>query len=87
MNFARIQNSLDKAVIVDGYGAKLFVERGHLVINDGFVNEGESRELRFPRGRCGVERILVRAAASRLMLWTGVIGWGSPWPLSAPIAA
>ena len=46
---------------VDGYDASLYVERGHLVVRGGFPSEGEVREIRFPRGRCEIERIVVRA--------------------------
>ena len=41
-----------KVITVQGYNAQLYVERGHLVIRDGFPNEGKEREIRFPRGRC-----------------------------------
>jgi CRISPR-associated endonuclease Cas1 len=46
-------------LLVEGYAARLYVERGHLVAITGFP--GEMQEVRFPRGRCGVDRILVRA--------------------------
>ena len=46
---------------IEGYDARLYVERGHLVTRDGFANEGKIREIRFPRGRCAVERIVIRA--------------------------
>jgi CRISPR-associated protein Cas1 len=47
--------------VVQGYNANISVERGHLVIKDGFPGEGKSRETRFPRGRCDIERVLIRA--------------------------
>ena len=53
-------------VVVDGYGADISVCRGHLVIKDGFASEGTLREIYFPRGRCGVRRIIVRAPAGNL---------------------
>jgi len=53
----------DWVVVVDGYGADISVIRGHLVIRDGFASEGTLREIYFPRGRCEVERIIVRAPA------------------------
>ena len=28
-------------LVVEGYDAKLYVERGHLVTRDGFANEGK----------------------------------------------
>ena len=46
---------------MQGYNANIYVERGHLVINDGFPAEGKTRETRFPRGRCDIDRIVVRA--------------------------
>jgi CRISPR-associated protein Cas1 len=47
--------------VVQGYNADIHVERGHLVIRDGFPAEGKSLETRFPRGRCDINRILIRA--------------------------
>jgi CRISPR-associated protein Cas1 len=58
----------DRVVVVDGYGAKITVERGHLVIEDGFASEGTLREIYFPRGRCEVERIIVRSPTGNLSL-------------------
>ena len=51
----------DTVLVLEGYDARLYVERGHLVTRDGFANEGTIREIRFPRGRCAVERIVIRA--------------------------
>lgn len=51
----------DRVLVLEGYDARMYVERGHLVTRDGFANEGEIRETRFPRGRCLVERIVIRA--------------------------
>jgi CRISP-associated protein Cas1 len=48
-------------LVIEGYDARLFCERGHLVTRDGFANEGKIREIRFPRGRCAIERIVIRA--------------------------
>jgi CRISPR-associated protein Cas1 len=50
----------DRVITVEGYDASLHVERGHLVIRDGFTPDGR-REIHFPRGRCAVERIVIRA--------------------------
>ncbi len=47
--------------VVDGYGVSVNVERGHLRVCDGFPAEGARRDIRFPRGRCEVERIVIRA--------------------------
>jgi CRISPR-associated protein Cas1 len=51
----------ESVLVLEGYDARLYVERGHLVTRDGFANEGKIRETRFPRGRCSVERIVIRA--------------------------
>jgi CRISPR-associated endonuclease Cas1 len=50
----------DSVLVVEGYAASLKVERGHLVVKDGFTTE-DRREIHFPRGRCAVERIVIRA--------------------------
>lgn len=47
-------------LVVEGYAASLNVERGHLVVKDGFTME-DRREIHFPRGRCSIERIVIRA--------------------------
>jgi hypothetical protein len=54
--------------VIEGYNARIFVERGHLVTRDGFPNEGEIREIRFPRGRSRVERIVVRAPGGTISM-------------------
>jgi CRISPR/Cas system-associated endonuclease Cas1 len=54
--------------VVQGYDASVYVERGHLVIRDGFPGEGKSREIRFPRGRCEIHRILFRAPGGSISL-------------------
>jgi len=51
----------DRVLVLEGYDARMYVERGHLVTRDGFANEGKVRETRFPRGRCSIERIVIRA--------------------------
>ncbi len=51
----------DRILTIEGYNAQLFVERGHLVTRDGFAMKGKAREIRFPRGRCAIERIVIRA--------------------------
>lgn len=58
----------NRAIIVDGYGVSLAVERGHLVIRDGFAAETLKREIRFPRGRCDIDRIVIRASAGNVTL-------------------
>jgi CRISP-associated protein Cas1 len=52
---------MDSIIVVEGYSASLNCERGHLVVRSGFANEGTLREIRFPRGRCEVKRIVIRA--------------------------
>jgi CRISPR-associated endonuclease Cas1 len=59
--------------VVQGYNANISVERGHLVIKDGFPGEGKSRETRFPRGRCEIKRILVRAPGGTVSM--AAIDW------------
>src|SRR5580700_5304357 len=51
----------ERVLVLEGYDARMHVERGHLVTRDGFANEGKVREVHFPRGRCSIERIVVRA--------------------------
>lgn len=58
----------DRVLVLEGYDARLYVERGHLVTRDGFANEGKIRETRFPRGRCAVERIVVRAPGGTISM-------------------
>ena len=58
----------DRVLVLEGYDARLYVERGHLVTRDGFANEGKIREIRFPRGRCAVERIVIRAPGGTISM-------------------
>jgi CRISPR-associated endonuclease Cas1 len=58
----------DSVLVLEGYDARLYVERGHLVTRDGFANEGKIRETRFPRGRCAVERIVIRAPGGQVSI-------------------
>jgi CRISPR-associated protein Cas1 len=58
----------DSILVVDGYGVRLEVERGQLVVHDGFPAEGATREIRFPRGRTDVQRIVVRASAGTVSI-------------------
>jgi CRISPR-associated endonuclease Cas1 len=51
----------ERVLVLEGYDARMYVERGHLVTRDGFANEGKVREIRFPRGRCAIEQIIIRA--------------------------
>jgi CRISPR-associated endonuclease Cas1 len=65
-------------LVVDGYSAKINVERGHLVVTSGFTATEGSREVRFPRGRCEVERIVVRAPGGTISMeainWCAAMG-------------
>lgn len=65
-------------LVLEGYDARLYVERGHLVTRDGFANEGKIRETRFPRGRCAIERIVVRAPGGTISMeainWCAAMG-------------
>lgn len=54
-------------LVVEGYAASLNVERGHLVVRDGFTTE-DRREIHFPRGRCAIERIVVRAPGGTISM-------------------
>ena len=49
-----------------------FYRAGQLVIRDGFPSEG-ARETRFPRGRCAVDRIVVRAPGGTISM--SAIDW------------
>ena len=55
-------------LVVDGFGVSMNVERGHLIVKDGFLSDGELREIHFPRGRCKVDRIIVRASAGTVSI-------------------
>ena len=65
----------DSILVIEGYNARISVERGHLVTRDGFPNEGEIREIRFPRGRSKIERIVVRAPGGSITM--EAINWCS----------
>jgi CRISPR-associated endonuclease Cas1 len=60
-------------LVVDGFGVSMNVERGHLIVKDGFIAEGETREVHFPRGRCEIDRIIVRASAGTVTI--GALDW------------
>src|SRR5438093_453126 len=47
------------ALTVSGYGVRFFVDRGRLVIEDGFAGEGTRRRNIFSRGTCTLQRIVV----------------------------
>lgn len=58
----------NRVLIVDVYCVTLAVERGYLVIRDGFAAENTKREVRFPKGRCDIDRIVIRASAGNVTL-------------------
>src|SRR2546428_4491961 len=49
----------DTALTVSGYGVRFFVDRGRLVIEDGFASEGTRRRTILSRGTCTLQRIVV----------------------------
>jgi len=44
---------------VSGYGIRFFVDRGRLVVEDGFASERTRRRTVFSRGTCALQRIVV----------------------------
>jgi CRISPR-associated protein Cas1 len=46
----------------------MHVEGGRLIVKDGYGEEGKQREVRFPRSRCEVNRIVVRAPAGNVSI-------------------
>ena len=62
----KIGLEVSSVLVVDGYGASMSVERGHLVVKDGFAISGTLSEVRFPRGKCNIDRILVRASSGNI---------------------
>jgi CRISP-associated protein Cas1 len=64
----------ESILVVEGYAANLSVERGHLVVRDGFTQQ-DRREIHFPRGRCEVERIVIRAPGGAITM--EAINWCS----------
>lgn len=63
-------------LLIEGYAARLYVERGHLIAITGFP--GEMQEVRYSRGRCEINRVLVRARAGSVSIeafdWCARIG-------------
>lgn len=53
----------DSVLVVEGYAARLNVERGHLIVTDGFTVD-DRREIHFPRGRCSIERMERRSTGT-----------------------
>jgi CRISPR/Cas system-associated endonuclease Cas1 len=69
---------------VEGYDARLYVERGHLVVKDGFTAE-DRREIHFPRGRCAVERIVIRAQGGTVSI--EAISWCASMGIAISLVA
>jgi CRISPR-associated endonuclease Cas1 len=57
---------MNKVLCIEGYAARLYIERGQLVAVTGFP--GEMQQIRFSRGRCEIDRILVRARAGTVSI-------------------
>lgn len=53
------RSSRGAALTVYGYGVRFYVDRGRLIIEDGFANEGLRRRLVLSRGTCTLQRIVV----------------------------
>jgi CRISPR-associated protein Cas1 len=51
----------DGVVSLDGYGVRIAVEKGHLVLTDGIGST--RRASRFSRATCGIKRLVVRGSA------------------------
>ncbi|MFZ0366012.1 MAG: CRISPR-associated endonuclease Cas1, partial [Candidatus Cybelea sp.] len=58
----------ERIITIEGYNARLHVDRGHLIARDGFPSEGKMKEIHFPRGRCAIERIIVRARGGTISM-------------------
>ncbi len=56
-SYFRKLNPKSGVVVVDGHGARIRIERGHLVITDGIGPA--ARERRFPRAGHGLKRLIV----------------------------
>lgn len=56
------------ALTVSGYGIRFFVDRGRLIIEDGFANEGERRRTVLSRGTCRLQRIVIIGRTGLLTL-------------------
>jgi CRISPR-associated endonuclease Cas1 len=64
----------ESILVVEGYAASLNVDRGHLIVRDGFTQQ-DRREIHFPRGRCEVQRIVMRAPGGTISM--EAINWCS----------
>jgi CRISPR-associated endonuclease Cas1 len=70
-------------VSLSGYGVRVLVERGRLVVADGIARE--RREARYSRATCGIKRLIVRGSAFFItgdaLAWLTDIG-ASFWNIS-----
>lgn len=54
-----ISDPKQDCLVLSGYGLSLKVDSGKLIINDGFVNEGNQRKTILSRGRNCIERLVI----------------------------
>lgn len=63
-------------LVLDGYGLRVSVERGHLVVSDGIADE--RRRARFPKATCGLRRVVLLGHSGYITLdalrWVRDIG-------------
>jgi CRISPR/Cas system-associated endonuclease Cas1 len=50
------------------YGVRIFIDRGRLIIEDGFANEGERRRTILSRGTCRLQRLVILGRSGVLTL-------------------
>lgn len=53
------RSGLASVLAISGYGVRLFVQRGRLMLEDGFANEGLRRRIALSRGTCKLQRIVM----------------------------
>lgn len=68
--------------VIDGYGASITVERGHLVARSGKFGDDTGSSARIPRGRSAMSRLIVRAPAGTISI--GALDWCNR--MNVPIA-
>ncbi len=63
-------------LILDGYGLRVSVERGHLAVSDGIGDE--RRQARFPKATCGLRRLVLLGHSGYITLeairWVNDVG-------------
>ena len=61
------------ALTVSGYGLRFFVDRGRLIIEDGFANERRRRRLVLSRGTCTLPLgYVILAQAGRIAAYPSI---------------